>query len=317
MAIHYTAYGSESDPGPFPVPADAPVEGGSGSDGDRHVLVVDRDNCLLYELYRAFPQGDGSWNADSGARYDLRSNALRPDGWTSADAAGLPIFPGLVRYDEVAAGEIAHAIRFTAPQTRQAYVWPARHYASSSSDPSLPPMGQRFRLKAGVDISGYSGPVQVILRAMKKYGIILADNGSAWYISGAPDERWDNDMLHELDNVRGSDFEAVDCSALMVDPDSGQAGTPAPLRLTAPNGGESWLRKSTRRHHLERRRPDRQRLKIFLYRNGTKLGSVATGLNPAAGAYSWVGGKYHDALRPRRAGYSIRLQSQADAAVYD
>jgi hypothetical protein len=186
VAIHYTAYGDESDPGPFPVPAAAPVEGGSAADGDRHVLVVDRDNCLLYELYRAFPQADGSWNADSGARYDLRSNALRPAGWTSADAAGLPIFPGLVRYDEVAAGEIAHAIRFTAPQTRQAYVWPARHYASSSGDPALPPMGQRFRLKAGKDISGYSGPVQVILRAMKKYGIILADNGSSWYISGAP-----------------------------------------------------------------------------------------------------------------------------------
>jgi|GEM_PF-759945 len=228
VAIHYTAYGDESDPGPFPIPPGAPVEGGEASDGDRHVLVVDRDNWILYELYRAFPQPDGSWNADSGARYDLRSNALRPAGWTSADAAGLPIYPGLVRYDEVASGEITHAIRFTAPRTRRAFVWPARHFASSSDDAARPPMGQRFRLKASVDLSGYSAPVQVILRAMKKYGIILADNGASWYISGAPDERWDNTMLHELDAVRGSDFEAVDCSGLMVDPDSGRVG-PAPL----------------------------------------------------------------------------------------
>ncbi len=229
-AIHYTNYGDESDPGPFPIPADAPVEGGSGSGGDRHVLVVDDDHGLLFELFRAFLQPDGSWNAESGARYDLKSNALRPAGWTSADAAGLPIFPGLVRYDEVATGEITHAIRFTAPRTRRSYVWPARHFASSSDDPGLPPMGQRFRLKAGVDISGYSAPMRVILRAMKKYGIILADNGAPWYISGAPDERWDNDMLHELDAILGSDFEAVDCSGLMIDPDSGQAGSPdAPI----------------------------------------------------------------------------------------
>jgi hypothetical protein len=316
VAIHYTAYGDESDPGPFPVPADAPVEGGGDSDGDRHALVVDRDNCMLYELYRAFPQADGSWNAESGARYDLRSNALRPDGWTSADAAGLPIFPGLVRYDEVAAGEIAHAIRFTAPLTRQAYVWPARHYASSSSDPSLPPMGQRFRLKAGVDISGYSVPVQVILAAMKKYGIILADNGAAWYISGAPDERWDNDMLHELDQVRGSDFEAVDCSALMVDPDSGQAGTPAALRLTAPNGGETWGRKSSQAITWSAFALT-EKLKIFLLRNGVKLGVVAANLDPAAGAFTWVVGKYNDTFAPAGSGYAIRVQSQAAASRRD
>jgi hypothetical protein len=316
VAIHYTAYGSESDPGPFPVPADAPIEGGSASDGDRHVLVLDRDNCMLYELYRAFPQADGSWNADSGARYDLRSNALRPEGWTSADAAGLPIFPGLVRYDEVESGEITHALRFTAAHTRQAYVWPARHYASSSSDPALPPMGQRFRLKAGLDVSGYSGPVQVILRAMKKYGIILADNGSSWYVSGVPDERWNNDMLHELDQLRGSDFEAVNCSALMVDPDSGEAGTPAPLQLTAPNGGETWGRKSSQL--ITWNAPAlAEKLKILLYRNGAKLGVVATGINPAAGSYSWVTGKYNSTCAPAGSGYTIRLQSQVDPGLFD
>jgi hypothetical protein len=152
----------------------------------------------------------------------LNSNALRPAGWTSADAAGLPILPGLVRYEEVAAGEIRHALRFTAPQTRRAYLWPARHYASSLTGGQYPPMGQRFRLRADFDVSGFSREVQVILRALKKYGMFLADNGSAWYLSGVPDERWDNDALHELHQVHGSDFEAVDESSLMVDPDSGQ-----------------------------------------------------------------------------------------------
>jgi len=220
-------YPDESDLGPYPIPPDAPIEGGADSDGDRHILVLDRDHCILYEVYDAWPREDGSWECGSGAIYDLRSNALRPDTWTSADAAGLPILPGLVRYDEVAAGEITHAIRVTAPRTQRAYVWPARHYASSSTDPNLPPMGQRFRLKAGFDISGYSAEVQVILRAMKKYGVILADNGAPWYISGAPDERWDNDALHALHNVSGSDFEAVDCSSLMLDPDSAQAACQA------------------------------------------------------------------------------------------
>lgn len=213
----------ESDPGPYPIPPDAPVEGGPDSRGDRHVLVVDRDDCVLYELFSAYVQPDGSWRAYSGAVFDLKSNALRPDTWTSADAAGLPILPGLVRYDEVAAGKINHALRFTAPQTRRAYVWPARHYASSLTGSQYPPMGQRFRLKAGYDISGFSPQVQVILRALKKYGMILADNGSSWYISGTPDERWDNDVLRELKRVPGSAFEAVDSRALMIDPDSGQA----------------------------------------------------------------------------------------------
>lgn len=226
VAIHYTAYGSESDPGPFPIPSGAAVEGGPDAGGDRHVLVVDTDDCMLYELFRAFPRGDGSWDADSGAAYDLTSNDLRPAGWTSADAAGLPIYPGLVTYDEVASGSIDHAIRFTAPETRSDYVWPARHEASSLTGPGYPPMGQRFRLRADYDISGYSPEIQVILTAMKQYGLILADNGSAWYISGAPDERWDNTMLHEWDDIPGSAFEAVDVSSLMIDPDSGRVAVP-------------------------------------------------------------------------------------------
>ena len=217
-------YSDESDPGPYPIPPNALIEGGSQSAGDRHVLVLDRGNCILYELFSAFPQQDGSWQAGSGAYFDLNSNALRPSGWTSADAAGLPILPGLVRYDEVAAGKIMHALRFTTPDTRSNYVWPARHQASNLTGAQFPSMGQRFRLKATFDISRFSAPVQVILQAMKTYGLILADNGSAWYISGAPDPRWDNDMLvSELAQVKGSDFEAVDVSSLMTDPDSGLA----------------------------------------------------------------------------------------------
>jgi hypothetical protein len=230
-------YDDESDPGPYPIPPDAPIEGGPDSGGDRHILVLDQETCILYELFAAYLQADGSWQAGSGAIFDLGSHALRPNTWTSADAAGLPILPGLVRYDEVASGEITHAIRFTAPQTRRAYVWPARHYASSRTGAEYPPMGQRFRLKADYDISGFSPDVQVILRAMKKYGIILADNGSAWYISGTPDERWNNSVLHELRRVTGSAFEAVDVSSLMVDPDSGQVrsdGTATPTPVVTP-----------------------------------------------------------------------------------
>jgi hypothetical protein len=220
-------YADESDPGPYPIPADAPIEGGLAAEGDRHVLVLDRDACTLYELFDAWPQAGGRWRAGSGAVYDLDSNALRPAGWTSADAAGLPILPGLVRYEEVAGeesgGDIRHALRFTAPRTQRAYVWPARHYASTHTDPELPPMGARFRLKAGFSLAGFSPETQVILRALQTYGMILADNGSPWYLSGVPDERWDNDVLHELHRVRGADFEAVDVSSLMVHPDSGQA----------------------------------------------------------------------------------------------
>ena len=209
VPITFTAYGDESDPGPYPVPPDAPIEGGAGGTGDRHVIVIDRDNWKLYELYRAFPSGAG-WSAESGAVFDLNSNALRPAGWTSADAAGLPIFPGLVRYDEVfIRQEITHALRFTAARTRRAYVHPARHFASSNTDPNLPPMGMRVRLKASVNISGYSPAMQVILRALKRYGMILADNGSNWYVSGAPDPRWNDSELNTLKGIKGSDFEVV------------------------------------------------------------------------------------------------------------
>jgi hypothetical protein len=227
VPINFTAYGDESDPGPYPVPPDAPIEGGPNAKGDRHVLVWETGLCKLYELYRAFPQRNGSWNADSGAVYDLKSNQLRPDKWTSADAAGLPIFAGLVRYDEVAAGEIRHAIRFTVPETQRAYLWPARHYASSSTNPDLPPMGLRFRLKSTFDISGFSPEMQVILKALKTYGMIVADNGSSWYLSGAPDPRWNNDdLVTSFRRIRGSDFEAVDESSLMISSDSGEARQP-------------------------------------------------------------------------------------------
>jgi hypothetical protein len=208
----------ESDAGPYPIPPNPPVEGGS----DHHILIVQQQSCKLYELYAAEQQGS-SWHAFSGAVFDLRSNALRPDTWTSADAAGLPILPGLVRRDEVLAGEINHALRFTADQTRGSYIWPARHEASSITDLNVPPMGQRFRLKASFDISGYPAYAQVILRALKKYGMILADNGSNWYVSGTQDTSWDDDALNTLKQLRGSNFEAVDESSLQIGPDSGQA----------------------------------------------------------------------------------------------
>lgn len=204
-------YAAESDPGPYPIPPDAPIEGGSASDGDRHVLVVDVDRWTLYELFAAYPHDGGArWTAGSGAVFDLSSNALRPDGWTSADAAGLPIFPGLVRYDEaVERGAIEHALRFTCPRTRRAHVDPARHHASSSDDPALPPMGMRVRLKADFDTTGFPVEVRAILRAMMTYGMLLADNGSGWYVSGAPDPRWDDDHLATLRNVPSSAFEVV------------------------------------------------------------------------------------------------------------
>jgi hypothetical protein len=208
-------YADESDVGPYPVPANAPIEGGRNADGDRHVLVVDRSACKLYELYDAHPLAAGqSWHAGSGATWDLRSNRLRPRGWTSADAAGLPILPGLARYDEVAAGAIRHALRFTAPRTRTADVWPARHPAGSSSSPSLPPMGLRVRLKRGTSLRGLPRQARIVAQAMKRYGLMLADNGSPWYVSGAPDPHWDNDQLHALDRLSGHDFEVVDAAAL-------------------------------------------------------------------------------------------------------
>jgi hypothetical protein len=214
-------YADESDPGPYPIPPNAPIEGGAQSGGDRHVLVVQSGTCKLYEMFAAYPQGSG-WRAGSGAVWNLRSNALRPRGWTSADAAGLPILPGLVRYDEVAAGAINHAIRFTVSRTQRAYIWPARHLASSVTDPSAPPMGLRLRLKANVDISRFSPTNRIILTALKRYGMIVADNGSNWFLSGAPDDRWSNDDLHALGAIPGSDFEVVNTSSMMVNQDSGQ-----------------------------------------------------------------------------------------------
>ena len=218
-------YSSESDPGPYPIPPNAPIEGGASSTGDRHVLVLQQGTCMLYEMYYAFPQNGGaSWTAGSGATWSLGSNALRPAGWTSADAAGLPMLPLLVRYDEVAAGEIKHAIRFTINGTNGTYIWPARHRTTSPYNANLPPMGQRFRLKASVDISRFSHDTQVILTAFKRYGIIMADNGSNWYISGAPDSRWnDSTLVSEFKQIHGSDFEAVDESSLMINSNSGQS----------------------------------------------------------------------------------------------
>lgn len=205
VPITYDAYGDESDPGPFPVPLNAPVEGGS----DRHVIVVQQETCQLFELFVARRSGAG-WTANSGARFDLRSNALRPLGWTSADAAGLPIFPGLVRYEEVAAGRIDHAIRVTFSTTRRGYILPATHFASSNTNVDAPAMGQRLRLKAGYDISSLTGQARVIAEAMKNYGVIVADNGSNWYFQGAPSSGWDDDDLNQLKDIPGTAFEVVD-----------------------------------------------------------------------------------------------------------
>ncbi|MFF5174671.1 hypothetical protein ACFY3U_18820 [Micromonospora sp. NPDC000089] len=213
-------YAGESDPGPYPIPPDAKIEGGPGGDGDRHVIVWDRAACRSYELFDAHPAGAG-WRAGSGAVFDLRANRLRRAGWTSADAAGLSILAGLVRYDEVAAGRIDHAIRVTVPRTRTGWTWPASHSASDATDPALPQLGQRLRLKRTVDVSRLPRQARLVATAMQRYGLIVADHGSAWYVSGAPDDRWNNDALHALDGLRGSDFEVVDAAGLMVDRASG------------------------------------------------------------------------------------------------
>jgi len=201
-------YADESDRGPYPIPRNVKVEGGRSSTGDRHALIVDRNTCRLFELYALYPKSHG-WRAGSGAIWNLRSNRLRRAGWTSADAAGLPILPGLARYDEVRRGVIDHALRFTVQRTRRAYVFPARHFASSSNDPTLPPMGLRVRLKASFDVGGYPRQARIVLVALKRYGMLVADNGSSWYITGAPDSHWSNDQLHTLGRVKGSDFEVV------------------------------------------------------------------------------------------------------------
>ena len=207
-------YSDESDHVAYPIPKTVHIEGGRASTGDRHAILVDKSACRLYELFALYPTSSGGWKAGSGATWNLRSNHLRPAGWTSADAAGLPIFPGLARYDEVARGVIDHALRFTAARTTRAFIYPARHYASSSDDPSLPPMGLRVRLKASVDISGFPRQARIVLQALKTYGMILADNGSNWYISGAPDPHWSNDALHTIGRITGSDFEVVDTTSL-------------------------------------------------------------------------------------------------------
>src|SRR3954453_21823145 len=208
-------YSDEYDKGPYPIPGNAPIEGGRGSSGDRHVIVVDRAACKLYELYAAYPvNGGSSWKAGSGAIWSLESNKVRPKGWTSADAAGLPILPGLARFEDLKKGGIDHALRFTANRTRKAFIFPARHFASSLTDPDLPAMGQRLRLKAGFDVNGFPKQARAVLVALKRYGMILADNGSPWYISGAPNKGWSNDDLHTLSKVKGSDFEVVDASRL-------------------------------------------------------------------------------------------------------
>jgi hypothetical protein len=236
--VNFTKYGDESDAGPYPIPPNAPIEGGSQSSGDRHVIVVDSGTCKLYEMFESYPQSDGSWNAGNGVVWNLNSDALRPSNWTSADAAGLPILPGLVRYDEVASGIINHALRFTVNSAQRAYLWPARHSGSSSTNPNLPPMGLRLRLKANVNISSFSRTNQIILTALKRYGMIVADNGTSWVMSGAPDNRWNNHDLYKLEAIPGSDFEAIDESNLQVSANSGQAaGSPStstPLAKHSP-----------------------------------------------------------------------------------
>ncbi len=212
------AYSDESDPGPYPIPRDAPIEGGEKSQGDRHVLVVDRDNRMLYELFAARrPSGGKGWEAGSGAIFDLNSNRLRPAGWTSADAAGLPIFPGLVRYDEVVGlGAVRHAFRFTVMRSRRAYVHPARHFASRLTETDLPPMGMRVRLKASYDARKFPPQARVVLEALKSHGMILADNGGDWFVSGAPDPRWDDEDLATLKRVKIRDFEVVAMGTLVT-----------------------------------------------------------------------------------------------------
>jgi hypothetical protein len=232
-------YAGDSDAGPYPIPASPNMEGGS----DHHILVIDNANCIDYEIYNASQNSDGSWSAGSGAIFSLNSNQLRKSGSTSADAAGLPILPGLLKYDEVASGVINHAIRFTAPMTRDTFIWPARHAASSFSGSAYPPMGQRFRLKKAFDVSKFPPHLQTILNAMKTYGIILADNGAPWFVSGVPDSRWNDDELHQLTYVTGANFEAVDESSLMTDPNSaqaaGQSGTTNP---PPPDFTNKWVR---------------------------------------------------------------------------
>jgi hypothetical protein len=232
--IHFTAYGSESDPGPMPVPHNAPIEGyPHPGNRDRHVLVLDRDNCWLYELYHSYPQKDGSWKADSAAVWDLLNDEQRPYTWTSADAAGLPVFPGLARYDEVASGQIQHALRFTLQYSRQAFTPPASHWAPTSTNALAAPMGMRLRLKASYDISSFPPQAKVILGALKQYGMIMADNGSSMYVSGDPDNRWSNDDLGSLKQVPASAFEVILMDPIYTPANVPQGKAPAITSFTA------------------------------------------------------------------------------------
>ena len=246
-------YDTESDPGPYPIPADAPIEGGSQNNGDRHILMVQTPSCKLWEVFSSYAPNTsgedwcvgGAWCAGSGAVWNLHSNALRPNTWTSADAAGLPILPLLVRYDEATAGEIRHAIRFTADVTRNAYVWPARHQASDTTSLNVPPLGMRFRLKASVNVEtmNISPEAKVIFRALQRYGMLLADNGSNWYISGAHDMRWkDEELVDAFNLLHGRDFEAVDSSSLMVSVNSGEvkASSVTPTPTIPPFVPNHW-----------------------------------------------------------------------------
>ncbi len=233
VPVHFD-YAAESDPGPYPIPPNVPIEGGSQSNGDRHVIVVNSGTCKVYELFSAYPQSDGSWHAGSGAVWNLNSNALRPRTWTSADAAGLPMLPGLARYDEIAAGVITHALRFTATRTQNTFIWPARHQASSNADPNLPPMGLRLRLKASFNIASFPRVDQIILTALKHYGMIVADNGTSWFVGGAPDSRWNNDQLGLLRGIQGSNFEVVDESKLQISANSAQAASSSPSAQPSP-----------------------------------------------------------------------------------
>ena len=234
VGVNFTAYGSESDSGPMPIPANAPIEGDPNpGTGDRHVLVLDNSNCFLYEMFSSYPNGNGTWNADSAAVWDLLANEQRPWTWTSADAAGLPIFPGLARYDEVAAGQIKHALRFTLPQSRAAMTPPASHWAANSTSSVAPPMGMKLRLKSSFDISSFSSPNQIILTALKTYGMIMADNGSAMYLSGAPDSRWDNNDLHNLGQVPASAFEVVQMNPIYTASNVPQGAPPSISTFTA------------------------------------------------------------------------------------
>jgi hypothetical protein len=230
----FDTYPEDSDPGPYPFPPDAPVEGGAASSGDKHVIVADTGHCKLYEVWEGRKDASGpGWTAANGAVFDLATNTYRPDGLTSGDAAGLPILPGLVRYDECAAGEIKHAVRFTVPKTQRGWIHPARHMASNTSDSTYPPMGLRMRLKASFDISTYTGMIAVLLRALKTYGMILADNGSAWFITGASDTRWDDNDLAQLKKVPGSAFEAVYTGPTKHSPEASGVEQTSPIAAVA------------------------------------------------------------------------------------